>query len=129
LNLAWKRLTVYLRLAVIVLVVGAIGIVLFQNKNYRVKFWFFGLVDETKDINVVWLIVSTAMLTRLLWSILAFCSKMWRDLREVRKQEAKRRAEEDMKRREADLIQREARLSQSAAQSTVAPIDAEQFPH
>ncbi|MBI1825980.1 MAG: hypothetical protein HY287_12800 [Planctomycetes bacterium] len=127
-NLAWKRLTVYLRLTVIVAVVGAIGLVLFQNRNYRVRFWFFGLADETKEINVVWLIVSTATMTRLIWSILAFCSKMWRDLREVRKQEAQRRVDEDFKRRETELAQREARLNQNVIPGTVASVDAEQIP-
>jgi len=115
-NLAWKRLTVYLRLSIIVLVVGTIAFVLFKNRNYRVKFWFFGLVDETKEINVVWVIVSTATVTRLIWSILAFCSKMWRDLREVRKQDAQKRMEESMKRREAELTEREARLNQKQNQ-------------
>lgn len=111
-SLALRRFGVYLRLILALLVLGAIGLVLFQNRNYKVRLWFFGLIDETKEINIVWVILSTALITRTVWFVLSFCSRLWRDLREVRKEEAREEVAKEQQRRETDLADRERRLQE-----------------
>lgn len=115
-SLALKRFQVYLRTGVVVLLVGAIGIVLLKNRNHEARFWFFGLSDENAPVNVVWLLVSTAGTTLLIARIVWFMRGLMRDMRELRHSglvcEQQRRA--------AELDERERRLDEKlkAAGST-----------
>ena len=41
--------------------VFSFGLVLYENRANYVEVWFFGLTDESKKVNVVWLMLSTAL--------------------------------------------------------------------
>src|SRR3972149_7554409 len=81
-TLAIQRVKVYLRTIAVALVVGAVGLVLFKNRTNYVEVWFFGLTDEAKKVNVVWLMISTALGTLTAWRVVWFARGLWRDLRE-----------------------------------------------
>ncbi len=111
-TLAIQRAKVYLRTFLVVMVVGAIVLVLFKNRANYVEVWFFGLTDESKKINVVWLLLSTALGTLTAWRIIWFARGLWSDLREVARQKAIEDADKQHKQRVAELEQRERRVEE-----------------
>lgn len=111
-TLAMKRVKVYLRTIIVVLVAGAVGLVLFKNKANYVEVWFFGLTDETKKINVVWLMLSTALGSLTAWRVVWFARGLWHDLREVARLKATEEADRQQKRRAAELEERERRMEE-----------------
>ena len=111
-SLAFKRVKVYLRTIAVALVVGAVGLVLFKNRTNYVEVWFFGLTDESKKVNVVWLMLSTALGTLTAWRIVWFARGLWRDMREVAKQKAIEEATKLQERRAAELEERERRIEE-----------------
>lgn len=82
-SLASGRFRVYGRLSLVLALVLAVGLVLFQNRANTVSFWFFGLIDETRRINVLWIILSTVAATRIFFWVIAVGRGLRRDLRGV----------------------------------------------
>lgn len=111
-SLAMKRLTVYLRVLIVLLVVGAIGLVLFKNRSYTVHVWFFGLTDAGKPVNVVWVMVWTAGFTRAVWWVVSFTHGLMRDYRELNRKRAAVEAEKRHQQRAAELEERERRIEE-----------------
>ena len=109
-TLAIKRAKVYLRTFIVVLVVGAIVLVLFKNRANYVEIWFFGLTDESKKVNVVWLLLSTALGTLTAWRVVWFARGLWRDLREVARAAVIEEATKLHEKRAAELDERERRI-------------------
>jgi len=118
-TLAIKRLTVYLRTIAVALVVVAVGLVLFKNRANSVKVWFFGLTDETKKVNVVWLMLATALGTLTAWRIVWFARGLWRDVREVARLKAVEESDRQQKKRAAELEDRERRIEEKLNRSAV----------
>jgi len=111
-SLAFRQFKVYLRVALIVLIGSGVALILFRNRGYSVRFWFFWLRDETQPVNVVWLMLCTAGGTLLSWWVVSVAWGLIRDWRELKRL----RADADMARaqaqREAELTQRERRLQE-----------------
>jgi len=81
-NLANRPWKLYLRLAVVVGVLLAALVVLFMNRTNYVQVWFFGFTSDEK-VNVVWLMLSTALGTLTARRVFAFSRGLWRDLRDA----------------------------------------------
>jgi len=111
-TLAIKQLKVYLRTFAVALVVGAVGLVLFENRSNKVAFWFFGLTHEDKPTNVVWLMLWTAGGTLTAWRVVWFARGLWRDMREVARLKAIEETDKQQKQRAAELEQRERRIEE-----------------
>lgn len=109
-SVAWKRWTVYVRGGLVVAAVLAIGLVLFQNRANKVAFWFFGLTDDARPVNVVWLMLGTASGTLFVWRVLRFGRGLWRDARELKRLDEAKRKNAELDRRRADLEERERRI-------------------
>lgn len=109
-SVAFRQLRVYVRLAVIVLVALAIGLVLFKNRAHRVEFWFFGLTDTARPINVIFLMVCTAAGTLATWWTLRLARGIWRDLREVERARDIDQANRVLHKRATELEERERRI-------------------
>jgi len=109
-TLSWKQVKVHVRTTLVVVVVVAIATVLFKNRNNTVSFWFFGLTDQDKQINVVHLIVSTAAATRLAWWVFSLGWGIWSDMKELRVEQAKERERLATQSREARLSDMERRI-------------------
>lgn len=106
-RLAIRTFTVYLRVVVVLLVVAAIGLILFKNRTYTVNVWLFGLTDPEKAVNVVWVILATAVSSLTLWWIVSLGRGLVHDFRELRRE-------------------RELALTQQVTQQRVAELDARQ---
>jgi len=111
-SLAIKRFKVYVRVTLIVVVAVAIGLVLFKNRDNEVSFWFFGVTEDGTQINVVWLMLCTAVGTLLSWWVFSFGWGLWRDLREVKRRQAMDRATKELAKREAELDERNRRIDE-----------------
>ncbi len=111
-SLAIKRFKVYLRTLLVVVVVGAIGLVLFKNRSHTVAVWFFGLTHEDDPTNVVWLLLWTAGGTLTAWRVAWFARGLWRDLREVGRLAAIEEATRLHEKRAAELDERERRIEE-----------------
>lgn len=109
-SLAIKRIKVYVRVLIVAVLVVTIGLVLFKNRNNSVGFWFFGLTDESKPTNVVWLLVWTASSTLLVARIFWYLRGVWRDLHELKQTDAHRAAIKEQEKRTTELAERERRL-------------------
>jgi uncharacterized membrane protein YciS (DUF1049 family) len=112
-SLAFKRLKVYVRCTLIVAAAVAIGLVLVKNRDNQVAFWFFGLTEETGRINVVWLMLCTAVGTLVSWWVFSFGWGLWREVREVRRLEASKHTAKELEKRETELNKRERRIDES----------------
>ncbi len=106
-KLAFKQFYVYVRTAVVLFVAAAIALVLFKNRHHQVAFWFFGLIDETKPINVVILVWFTAGTTLLVARIATLTVRLWKDWRSLREIKVQTEKTKLQKLREADLQVRE----------------------
>lgn len=111
-SLAIKRLKVYHRTIAVALVVVAVGLVLFKNRANYVEVWFFGITDESKKINVVWLMLSTALGTLTAWRVVWFARGLWRDIREVARIKAIEETDRQHKQRAAELEECERRIEE-----------------
>jgi hypothetical protein len=116
-SLAIKRLKVYLRVAIVVVLASAIALVLYKNRNHTVQFWFFGLVDPQRPINVIWLLWWTAGTTLLIAQLVRFMRGLLADLRAVRKIKAGQLAAAQHAKRLADLEARERKVAEQLAAS------------
>ncbi len=118
-SLAGKRVTVYLRTLIVVLVVGAIGLVLFKNRSHTAKFWFFGLTHEDTPTNIVWLMLWTSGGAIVTWRIFSFGRGLWRDLSEVAQLKASEEKDKQLKRRSAELDERVRRMEEQTKRTAV----------
>ena len=116
-SVAFKQIRVYLRVGVVLMVALAVGLVLFQNRNHRVVFWFFWLTDTEKPINVIYLMVFTAVGALASWWALLLARGIWRDWRELARTRDTDRASNWLKQREANLDERERRLDEKVQES------------
>jgi hypothetical protein len=115
--LALRQAKVYLRAAALAAVLVAVAAVLFQNRNNAVGVWFFGLTDETKPVNVVWLLLSTASCTLVVARVLSFGWGVVRELREVTRLETEKKSAAERKRRATELDERERKLDEKLKQA------------
>jgi len=111
-HLAIKAFTVYLRVLIVLVMAGAIGLILFKNRSYSVQVWLFGITDANVPVNVVWVILATALSTLVGWWMVSLGRGLVLDLREVRREgeaELSRKSTED---RVAELDTRQRKIEQ-----------------
>ncbi len=109
-SVAAGQLKVYLRGVIIVAVVVAIGLVLFENRNHKVSFWFFWLTDDTKPIHVIYLMLCTAAGTLASWWTLRMGLRLWRDAREMKRLRSIKNRAKVLNHRAVELDERERRV-------------------
>lgn len=111
-SLAFRRLKVYFRLALILLVAIAICAVLWKNRSNQVNFWFFWLADEQTPINVLWLILYAAVGTLIAYWTLSMVWGLWRDMRKVASDSAIREEKERQQKLAEQLQEQEKRIDE-----------------
>lgn len=111
-RLAIKTITVYLRVLVVLLVVGAIGLILFKNRSYTVNVWLFGLTDASTPVNVVWVMLATAVCTLTAWWIVSLGRGLIHDLREVRRERELAMTRQFTEQKVAELDARQKRVEE-----------------
>ena len=112
--LALRRIKVYLKLAVIVAAVAIVLLHVLMNRENTAKVWFFW-TEET--INVLWLILVTALSAIVSWWGIRKIFSVIRELREVRRM-AENQVHLDQQRRLADeMAEREKRIDEKVRRS------------
>ncbi len=111
-SLAFRQLRVYVRLALILVVVLTVGLVLVKNRGNEVPVWFLWFTDDAKPVNVVWLMLSTAAGTLVSWWAFSLGWGVWRDMREMRRLRTINEATKNLEQRASTLDQRERRIDQ-----------------
>jgi len=111
-SVAFQRLRVYVRAILIICVVVVVGLVLFKNRNHEVSFWFLWLTDDTRKINVIWLMLCTAAGTLLLRWALSRARGLWRELREVKRLTTLEKVTAGLDKRAVELNERERRIDE-----------------
>lgn len=113
-SVVFKQFRVYVRGAIVLVVAAAIGLVLVMNRGeaHRASVWFFGLTDDAKPINVIWLMLWTAAGTMVTWWAFSLSRGLWRDVREVKRARITKDGADAMTRRSAELDKRERRIDE-----------------
>ena len=111
-SVALRRFRVYVRAILVLLVVAAVGLVLFNNRGHAVPVWFFWLTDATKPVNVVWLMLCTAVGTLVTWWTIRIGWHLWRDTRELKRVQALQQTAKGLDKRSAELDERERRIDE-----------------
>ena len=84
-SVANRKTRLYVKLVLIALVVVMVVAVLFKNRNHHTAVWFF---KEYQDVNVLKLLLVTAVLSIFSFWILSMVFKLSREWRELAKQTA-----------------------------------------
>ncbi len=111
-SLAFKRIKLYTKLVLILIVALAIGMVLIKNRDNTVKIWFFWVVDPQQPINVVWLLLCAAVASVVSWWVLLKALTLVKDMRELHRQEQQREIAKAQEDRAKELQEQERRIDQ-----------------
>ena len=109
-TVALRQLRVYVRGGLLLVVAVAVAMVFFRNRSHSVTIWFFGLTDDQKPVNVVWLMLCTAVATLVVWWTVSLAWGLLRDMREVKRLRAVDTANRVIEERAAALNDRERRI-------------------
>jgi len=116
-HLAIKAFTVYLRVLIVLVMAGAIGLILFKNRSYSVQVWLFGITDANVPVNVVWVILATALSTLVGWWMVSLGRGLVLDLREVRREREAALSKKLTEDRVADLDTRQRKIEEKLKQT------------
>ena len=97
-------------LTVMVAVALLCVILVWCNRGNVVTIWFF---REYKDLNVLWLMASTASASIIVWRILSATTGVLKDMRELRRQDELRKHEEAQRELSRKLAEHEQRLGRT----------------
>lgn len=89
-SLALKRMWLYARVLLIVLVLAAEAAVLVSNRDTTVSFWFFRITRPDEPVRLVWVLVYTFAAAGITALALRSGWRVWRDSRELARLEAER---------------------------------------
>jgi len=112
--LALKRVKVYLKLIAIVAVVAMVLLVVLKNLDHKADVWFFWINEQ---VNVLWLILVTAVSSVIGWWAVRKIFGVLRELREVRRLNEAESKLEEQRRLAQELAEREKRLDAKVRKS------------
>jgi len=125
-TLAFKQVKVYTKLGLLLIVAVAIGAVLIKNRSHSVQVWFFGLVDPAKEVNVVWLMVWTALGAVVSWWVLRATLGLVKDMRELRREEELRERAKTQEELAARLRDQERRIDDKITKAITKNADSDE---
>ena len=117
-TLVLRRIWVYLKLTAILAVVAVILTVVVENRDNTANVWLFKTYD---NLNVLWLILITAISSIVGWWGFLKVFGVIRELREVRRKAAEQRQIEEQRRLASELAERERRLDEKVKRSISEP--------
>jgi hypothetical protein len=113
-TLALKRIKVYLKLIAIVAVVAVILLIVLMNLDKRTDVWFF---KDYLQVNVLWLILITAVSSIACWWIVLKVFGTLRELRGLRQARADQQKIGEQQRLARELAEREKRIDEKLRRS------------
>lgn len=108
-TLALRRLKVYLKLVAIGAVVVMVLLIVLMNRTNDADVWLF---HQYRDVNVVWLILVTAVSSIVAWWVVGKVFAVIRELRQVQRQKREEIARREQRRQAEELAERERRLDE-----------------
>jgi hypothetical protein len=111
-----RRLKLYLRISLILVVAGGIALVLIMNRNHAAPVWFLWLTDVQRPVNVVWLMLCSSAATLIAWWTISASRGLLRDMRELRRAEEAQRLAASQTQRETEFRERERRIDEKLRQ-------------
>ena len=102
-------------------IMGGVALILVMNRANAAPVWFFWLTDPQRPINVVWLMLSSALATLVVWWTIRITRGLVRDLQEVGRVAEMERMVAVQKQRDADLKERERRIDDKLQKMESAP--------
>ncbi|MCP4247547.1 MAG: hypothetical protein GY778_10905 [bacterium] len=115
--LALKQFKVYTKVVLVLAVAVAVAAVLLQNRTHRVPVWFFGLTDPTEEINVVWLILCSAVGAIVAWTVLRATLGVVKDMREVARAKEAQALDRSQQELAAKLKEQERRIDEKISKA------------
>jgi type VI protein secretion system component VasK len=113
-SLALKRIKVYLKLSAILAVIAVILLVVLMNLDKRTDVWFFKPYEQ---VNVLWLILITAVSAIASWWIVLRVFGTLRELRGLRQAREDRQKIDEQQRLARELAEREKRIDEKLRRS------------
>lgn len=113
-SLALKRVKVYLKLFAIIAIVVVILLTVYENQDHKARLWFFWFDGE---VNVLWLILVTALLSVVSWWSLTKIFGTVRELRELRRHQFEQQKIDQQRRLAQELAEREKRIDEKLRRS------------
>lgn len=113
-TLALKRIKVYLKLVAILAVVATILTIVLANQGNLADVWFFGQYDR---VNVLWLILITAVSSIASWWIVLKIFGTLRELRGLKRAREDRQRIDEQQRLARELAEREKRIDEKLRRS------------
>jgi len=113
-SLALQRIKVYLKLTAIAAVVAVILLIVLMNLDKRTNVWFFGSYEQ---VNVLWLILITAVSSIASWWVVLKVFGTLRELRDLRQARADRQKIDEQQRLARELTEREKRIDEKLRRS------------
>ena len=113
-GLAVKRIKVYLKLGAIIAIVLVALLIVFMNRNHKADIWFFGYYQQ---INVLWLILVTAIVSVIGWLVVSKIIGVVREVRQLRQAAAMEQQLDEQRRMAEQLTEREKRIDEKVRQS------------
>ena len=113
-GLALKQFKVYLRLGAIIAVVLIALLIVFMNRNHKADIWFFGYYQQ---INVIWLILVTAIVSVLGWWVVSKIISVVREVSQVRRSVKTEKRLDEQRRMADQLTDREKRIDEKISRS------------
>jgi type VI protein secretion system component VasK len=106
-SLVLRRFRVYAKLVLLVALAVVIGLVIFFNRSHTVDVWFFA---SYQDINVVWLLICTAVGSILAWWIVTRSVGLWRDVKELSREAERKKADQEQRDMTQKMAETEKRI-------------------
>ena len=106
-SVAIKKTKLYFKLVLIAVVVIMVVLVLFKNSGNQATVWFF---KEFESVNVLKLLLVTAVISIISFWILSTVFKLSREWREVSKQVAQQEKEKQLEQKAQAMQEREQRI-------------------
>ncbi len=116
-SLAFKKAKVYTKSVLFVAVAVAVAAILIMNRGNTVSVWFFWLVEKDTQVNVVWLLLWTAVGSIISWQVVLATWSLIKETRELKQQEELKEREASQKSRAKSLDDQERRIDQKIARS------------
>jgi hypothetical protein len=113
-TLALKRFKVYVKLFAIVAVVASSLLIVLMNQDNKAKIWFF---KDYEQVNVLWLILITAILSIASWWIVAKIFATIRELRHLQHAQANQQQMAEQRRLAQEMAEREKRIDEKLRRS------------
>jgi len=112
--LVLKQAKVYFKLGATAVAALIVLLIIIMNHANRAKIWFFGTYE---DINVLWLILVTAIISVLLWWGACKIFSVVREYKEMRRLSKEERQLQEQRRLNESIIEREKKIDEKIRRS------------